>query len=132
MFSSFNKTVDQNLGSPQILKKIAQAMKEAGVEELAAINLEQIDASSLFGIGGRLARRNIVAVGDELESIKLPPDVEPLRFVLQNAQLDPVPTGKVVVVCCSIQERSGRMSALVFSKQNENLILESAPFLACA
>lgn len=133
MFSSFLRTNSEvPLAHPALLGEIAKAMKEAGFPELAAVDVAVLDINTLFSPGGRLAKLNICGVGESNQKINLYKDQEPLRFVIEGAQLDPAPDGKVVVICCSMRECGGTMRALIFSKCQEGLTFQESRFLATA
>lgn len=131
MLSPFDIT-DPNLGSPELLRAVTKALKNEGVAELAAVDPESVKLSNLFSPSGRLAKYNFVAICEENRAISLPEDVEPLRFLLQSAMLDPVPEGKVVAVTYSMAGRSGQMNAIVFSRRGDELAFEENRFLGGA
>jgi hypothetical protein len=132
MWAHLNQLSEPVCSDTQLVRQVVQALKDKGVEGLEAVDVSKADLDSLFANGGRLARLKIRAIGDENEKMKLPEDLEPLRFVWEDAGLDAVPKGKVVAVTGSIQDRSGRLGALIFSKGESGLTFEENRFLATA
>ena len=120
---------------PDLLVKIAQALKGSGLQELACVDLARVDAQtvfSLFSSTGRLANLNICGVGDSNQKVQLLEEHEPLRFVIEREALDPVPDGKVVAISSSVRDRGGRVHALIFARENDGLTFQENRFLATA